>query len=176
MPELAGTPFEDSIIYMCNFSEKEGAMGLVVNRPMGNVSFDEIADSMGLPSETADQPIIFKGGPVEDNRGFVLHSGDYRHATTLHVEDGVNLSATADIVEAIAEGSGPLQMNFCLGYAGWAPGQLEAELATNSWLVVPADEMILFHLPPEKRYAACLAKVGLTSSQVASFGAVAGAA
>ena len=106
------------------------------------------------------QPVVFNGGPVENNRGFVLHSPDYKEEDTLMVAPYANLSASAHIVSEIAHNRGPKQINFCLGYAGWEAGQLEEEIADNCWLLVPADENLLFNLPYDKRYAAAMQKVG----------------
>lgn len=162
-PKLDDTEFEKSVVYVCTHNGAEGAMGMVVNHPLDDVSFDEIADSMGVEELGAGtMPIIYNGGPVAEDHGFVIHSDDYVHENTLMVGGHVSLSASADIVMAIAGGRGPHQVNFCLGYAGWEPGQLEEEIAGNSWLVMPATEMVLFNLPPEKRYEACIGGLGLT--------------
>jgi putative transcriptional regulator len=165
--ELDGSPFDHSVIYVCSHN-KEGAMGVVINHPMPDVTFNEIMTSLDvLPKAglTAD-PIIYAGGPVETNRGFVLHSNDYSHETTLAISPSTKLSASADIVRAIAEGTGPRKLNFCLGYAGWGPGQLENEIAGHSWLVLPADEGIVFNRPAEERYDLCMKRLSIDVSRL----------
>lgn len=162
--ELNGSFFERAVIYMCRH-DTDGAMGVVVNKPFNKISFGDITKSMGIEdmmaARAAEQPIILRGGPVENNRGFVLHSSDYHIGSTQDVGPNVGLSATADIVSDIAKGKGPSKLNFCLGYAGWNKGQLEDELHTSSWLVVPADPEILFNVPADQRYAAATRKLGL---------------
>lgn len=167
---LNGTAFDHAVIYMVSHTP-EGAMGLVVNKPNPNIQFRQITAGMGIedilsegrqsPTGTYSPPIIYKGGPVENNRGFVLHTGDYALPGSLSTGVDVALTATVDIVNDIAHGRGPRKMNFCLGYAGWGPGQLEDELHTNGWLVVPANTQILFELDPPKRYDAATRALGL---------------
>ncbi len=162
---LNSTFFEETVIYVCNHSAENGAMGLVINKPLEGVSFKQIIDDMGLARGLMgdEGPIIFNGGPVEKNRGFVLHSPDYSHPSTIRITDEICLSATADIVSAIASGHGPEDAHFSLGYAGWAPGQLEKEIADNSWMIVPADRELLFDIPTYERYDASLGSFGITS-------------
>ena len=109
-----------------------------------------------------EQPIVYKGGPVESTRGFVIHSTDYALNASVKINGDFTLSAQADIVADIAKGHGPRQMNFCLGYAGWAPGQLEKELLGNEWLVVPATRELVFEVPAANRYTAATRVLGLT--------------
>lgn len=161
--ELNGSFFERAVIYIANQSE-DGAMGFVINQPMKKVGFQDIARSMGIEemlAQTRAEPIVYRGGPVENTRGFVIHSADYRLKNTIDIGPNVALSAQADIVTDIARGHGPRQLNFCLGYAGWGAGQLETELHTNSWLVVPADATLLFQTPAEKRYEEATRRLGL---------------
>lgn len=161
--ELNGSSFERAVIYIANQGE-DGAMGFIVNHPMKKVAFEDIARSMGIEemlAATRTTPIIFRGGPVENTRGFVLHSGEYHLKNTIDLGPGIALSAQADIVGDIARGAGPRNLNFCLGYAGWSAGQLEDELHTNSWLVVPADADLLFNVPADRRYEAATRKLGL---------------
>lgn len=164
--QLNGSAFERAVIYMCNHDES-GAMGVMINQPLPSISFNDITESMGIEAmmkaRFSAPPIIYNGGPVEKNRGFVIHSTDYKINNTIHVGDAVSLSATADIVNDIAKGHGPNHMNFCLGYAGWEAGQLEHELKDNSWFVVPASEDILFTLPTNQRYDSCTARLGLNN-------------
>lgn len=163
--ELNGSFFERAVIYIANQSE-DGAMGFVINQPMKKVGFTDIARSMGIEemlAVTRAEPIVYRGGPVENTRGFVLHSADYRLKNTVDLGPNISLSAQADIVTDIARGHGPRQLNFCLGYAGWGAGQLETELHTNSWLIVPADQHLLFNTPADKRYEAATRKLGVDS-------------
>jgi putative transcriptional regulator len=161
--QLNDSLFERTVIYICTHDEK-GAMGMVVNRPLDNVSFIDIADSMGVsPVIRKQPPTIYNGGPVEKNRGFVIHTPDYQLDSSLAVGPGITLSATADIVNDIATGKGPAEMAFCLGYAGWDTGQLESELIDNSWLVLPADAGTLFDISAEEKYDYCTQKVGVNA-------------
>jgi putative transcriptional regulator len=164
--ELNGSAFERAVVYMISHTG-EGAMGFVINQPQERVTFKDITQSMGIEdmmqarAAGAGTPIIFRGGPVEDHRGFVIHSTDYQRPSTVQVGAGVGLSTTADIVADIAKGMGPRAINFCLGYAGWGPGQLEGELQDNGWLVVPADAGILFEVPSSRRYEEATKRLGL---------------
>lgn len=165
--ELNGSFFERAVIFMCSHSS-DGAMGVVINKPMDTIDFTRIATSMGIEEMMVQgiragqtRPRIFQGGPAEANRGFVLHTGDYALQHTLDFGPDIRFSAQAEIVADIAHGRGPRQVNFCLGYAGWAPGQLENELHDSSWLVVPADTQLLFETAPTKRYLAATRKLGL---------------
>ncbi|MCP5404732.1 MAG: YqgE/AlgH family protein [Pseudomonadaceae bacterium] len=168
--ELNGTPFERAVIYMVSHDEN-GAMGVMVNKPLPSIQFTDIVKSMnieemmqaGVGIGLKRQPIIMKGGPVDNNRGFVLHSGEYSIPGTIRVNDEVGLSATVEIVSDIARGTGPRNMNFCLGYAGWAPHQLDDELHGNGWLVVPGAKHIVFDLPHDKRYTAATRALGVNA-------------
>ncbi len=164
--------FEHSVIYICSHDPK-GAMGVTINQPSKEVTFDDIADSLGIEEMVTmkrNAPLIFNGGPVESNRGFIVHDMKYSIKTTVPVTPTVALSATSDIVNDIALGGGPANMNFCLGYAGWAAGQLEEEIAKDSWLIVPEDEEILFKTPFKDRYDACTAKLGLNAHNFMTWG------
>lgn len=167
--ELNGSMFERAVIYMVSHDEN-GAMGVMLNKPMPRISFEDIVKSMNIEQMMQAgigiinrQPPIIKGGPVDNNRGFVLHSGEYRLGSTIFVTDDVSLSATSEIVTDIAKGQGPRQLNFCLGYAGWSPGQLEDELHGEGWLVAPAHRRIVFDLPHAERYGAATSSIGLNS-------------
>ena len=171
MPAIGDPRFERTLIYMCAHTD-EGAMGIIVNKPMEDLRLGDLLYRLGLlppdasasihlPHEVYRQP-VFTGGPVEPGRGFVLHSTDYLlEDGTLEVDGHVGLTASLDILHDLVQGRGPAQMLLALGYAGWAPGQLEAELAENAWLTCPADTEILFSRPPEERYAAALRKIGI---------------
>jgi putative transcriptional regulator len=169
MPVMGDPRFERSVIYLCAHSS-EGAMGIVVNRPIGSLDFPELlvqldiikkAEQITLP-ETAETMKVLKGGPVETGRGFVLHSSDFfiREAT-LRIDDEICLTATVDILKAIAKGAGPKHAILALGYAGWAPGQLETEIQDNGWLHCDADPDLIFGGDVEEKYSRALRKIGI---------------
>jgi putative transcriptional regulator len=169
MPVMGDPRFERSVIYMCAHSS-EGAMGIMVNRPAGSIDFPELLvqldiikedDQIKLP-ETAESMKVLKGGPVDTGRGFVLHSSDfYIENATLRIDDGICLTATVDILKAIAKGAGPKHAILALGYAGWAPGQLENEIQGNGWLHCDADQDLIFGGDVEEKYARALRKIGI---------------
>jgi len=169
MPVMGDPRFERSVIYLCAHSS-EGAMGIVVNRPIGSLDFPELlvqldiikkADQIKLP-ETAETMKVLKGGPVETGRGFVLHSSDFfLREATLRIDDEVCLTATVDILKAIANGAGPKHAILALGYAGWAPGQLETEIQENGWLHCDADPDLIFGGDVEEKYSRALRKIGI---------------
>ncbi|RMF70598.1 MAG: YqgE/AlgH family protein [Alphaproteobacteria bacterium] len=147
MPGIGDPRFERSVIFVCSHSA-EGAMGLIVNRPFEGLTFRELLDQLEIEvSEPVVDIPIQVGGPVETGRGFVLHSTDFIQDTSLVVTERIALTATVDILKAIAEGGGPKHRLLLLGYAGWAPGQLEAEIQANGWLTAPADESLIFETP-----------------------------
>ncbi|MFZ2586881.1 MAG: YqgE/AlgH family protein [Alphaproteobacteria bacterium] len=168
--ELNGSVFERSIIYMVNH-DSNGAMGVVVNKPFPKLTFSDVVRGMniedmmqaGVGIGLTRQPIIMKGGPVDPNRGFVLHSGEYKLPATIEVNGEFGLSATAEIVSDIAKGQGPRKLNFCLGYAGWGPGQLDNEMHGQGWLIAPADRNLVFDTPADERYTAVTRHMGLNS-------------
>lgn len=137
-------------------------MGLVINSPLPSTNFDTLTEDLGILGAPQQAPIVLSGGPVEPNRGFVLHSADYTHKLTVPVTEDILLSATTDVIEATAGGKGPKAQNLCLGYSGWDAGQLEAEIAEDSWQVIPASRSLLFETPIEHRYEAAMASVGMT--------------
>lgn len=169
MPTMGDTRFERSVIYLCAHSA-EGAMGIVLNQPAEEVSFNDLLVQLDILPE--GEPILLpdrddaiqvhKGGPVETGRGFVLHSGDYFiNDSTLAIDSDICLTATVEILKAIAEGRGPKRALLALGYAGWAPGQLEAEIQRNGWLTCPADSQIVFAPDLEQKYDLALQKIGI---------------
>ena len=161
--------FYDSVIYMCAHSP-EGAMGIIVNRPAGSIDFPGLlvqldiikrGDQIALP-ETAESMKVLKGGPVDTGRGFVLHSSDFFiDDATLNIDDGICLTATVDILKAIAKGTGPKHAILALGYAGWAPGQLEDEIQHNGWLHCDADPDLIFGADVDEKYQRALRKIGI---------------
>jgi putative transcriptional regulator len=168
MPQMSDPRFVRSVIYLCAHSA-EGAMGLVVNRLIDSLTFSSLLAQLGLEAGaiTTDMPIHF-GGPVESSRGFVLHSADYVQDSTLMIDDQIALTATVDVLRAIATGSGPRRRVLALGYAGWAPGQLDAEIQANGWLLVPADPELVFGLDNEAKWERALAKLGIDLSLLSS--------
>ncbi|HHI76455.1 MAG TPA: YqgE/AlgH family protein [Gammaproteobacteria bacterium] len=162
MPSLADPNFSHTVTYLCEHNEN-GAMGIVINRPI-DIKVGEVLEQMQIPVG-ADAPVaqlpVFLGGPVEEQRGFVLHSSDSRWESTLRINDQVSVTTSRDILEAMARGEGPAHALVALGYAGWGPGQLEQEILDNSWLSAPADQAILFELPPAKRWEAAAKLLGV---------------
>ncbi len=169
MPVMDDERFARSVIYLCAHSS-EGAMGLIVNRPAGSIDFPQLlvqldiinkADQIKLPGSAEDMKVL-KGGPVDTGRGFVLHSSDFFiKDATLPIDDGICLTAPLDILKAIAAGSGPKHALLALGYAGWAPGQLEDEIQHNGWLHCPADPDLVFGMDAEGKYERALEKIGI---------------
>jgi putative transcriptional regulator len=164
MPQMSDPRFARSVVYLCAHSE-DGAMGLVVNRVIDSLSFPNLLDQLGLePGPGVGEVPIHFGGPVESSRGFVLHSADYVQDSTLVIEDEIALTATLDVLRAIAHGRGPARSVLALGYAGWAPGQLDAEIQANGWLVVPADVDLVFGVDNEAKWNQAIAKLGIDIS------------
>jgi len=169
MPSITDPRFERGVIYLCAHSV-EGAMGILVNHPAQNITFPQLLAQLNVISADAeirlDQPLsqkrVLVGGPVETGRGFVLHSADYfAEENTLPIDERISLTATLEILKAIAAGSGPRESVLALGYAGWAPGQLESEIQANGWLTCPADPDLVFHTDMEQIYDQALAKIGV---------------
>ncbi len=176
MPVMSDPRFARSVIYLCAHSE-DGAMGLVINQRASHISFPDLLERLGIVPTDPDGSVsdgirsmsIHVGGPVETGRGFVLHSSDYfANDSTLPIEDGVCLTATIDILKAIATGNGPNHSILALGYAGWSPGQLESEIQANGWLNCTADLDLLFDNNLETKYTRALAKIGIDPSHLVS--------
>ena len=179
MPDMGDERFRESVIYLVGHSD-EGAMGLVVNQSLEDMSFGDIIEELKLGEKDdiirLPEPVknrqVLRGGPVQKSRGFVLHSSDYfRSGNSYTVNDDICLTATLDVLKAMAFGPSPQQSLFVLGYCGWSPGQLEEELRGNGWLTVPFSRDLLFALPIEQRYDAALGRLGITR---ATLSAVAG--
>jgi len=169
MPSLREEPFARSVVYLCAHRE-DGAMGIIINQRMDEVDFAKLlvqleivpqAEAILLP-ETVDRVPVLRGGPVDTGRGFVLHSADY-HAgeSTVRIDGSVSLTATLDILRAIAKGEGPRQAALALGCAGWAPGQLENEILANAWLVGETDPGLIFDIDFSSKYDRALAALGV---------------
>jgi putative transcriptional regulator len=166
MPQMRDPRFARSVIYMCAHNA-EGAMGLVVNRRVGSITFDDLLQQLGIgPNKRNDEIRIHFGGPVEQGRGFVLHSADYQQSGTMRVDDGVALTATLDILKEMAAGGGPRRSLLALGYAGWGPGQLDAEIQANGWLQVPADEALVFDEHIDNKWERAIGKIGVDFSML----------
>ncbi len=159
MPSMADSRFAKSVVYVCSHSE-EGAMGIVVNQVIDQLRLPAVLQQLGIEGagRPEDQP-VHVGGPVESNRGFVLHSADYRLDSTLQIDETFALTATVEILRAIAEGKGPSRLVLALGYAGWAPGQLDAEVLDNGWLLAPGDADIVFGRDDDDKWNQALAKL-----------------
>ena len=161
MPAMTDPIFAKSLTYVCEHNE-QSALGIVVNRPI-SLTLGELFAQIKLPLNTGaleNLPVHF-GGPVQTDRGFVLHEPAGEWQSTLHIRDKVALTTSKDILEAVGLGKGPRNILVTLGYAGWAQGQLEHELSQNAWLSVPANEHILFELPAEERLPAAMALLGV---------------
>jgi len=167
MPTLQDPFFSRTLTYVCEHNE-HGALGLVINRPI-DMTLGALFEQVGVESEQArlqDQPLLF-GGPVQMDRGFVLHRPLGSWQSTMRVHDDVGLTTSKDILEAAARGAGPRQMLVTLGYAGWAPGQLEQEIADNSWLTVQAKPDLIFDLAAEERLPAAMQLLGIDFASLA---------
>jgi len=162
LPGMLDERFAQTVVYMCAHSAK-GAMGIVINKPIPGLSFVDLMKQLEIPTNTGSQdfPVLY-GGPVETGRGFVLHSDDYESAeSTLPVSEDISLTATLDILRAIAEGRGPRRALFALGYAGWGPGQVETEFQSNGWLHCEADPHLVFAVEAESKWRAALGQLGI---------------
>jgi len=176
MPLMTDRRFARSVIYMCAHSP-EGAMGLIINHRADHINFPNLLDRLGIPSGSTEEGVasdllersVHMGGPVETGRGFVLHSSDY-YATdsTLQIDADVSLTASIEILRAIASGEGPDRSMLALGYAGWSAGQLESELQANGWLHCPADLDLVFDPDLDSKYLRALAKIGVDPSHLVS--------
>jgi putative transcriptional regulator len=176
MPSMRDERFSRSLIYVCAHSS-EGAMGIIVNQLAANVNFPDLlvqlevipaADLIQLPQRAGTVKVL-KGGPVETGRGFVLHSADFFiENSTLPIDDGICLTATLDILKAIARGDGPASAVLALGYAGWAPGQLENEIQENGWLHCTADSELIFGIDNDGKYEKALKKLGIDLGMLSS--------
>jgi len=169
MPGMMDERFARAVIYICAHSP-EGAMGIILNRPAANVNMSDLLvqleivpemERIHLPEQVGRMQVLM-GGPVETSRGFVLHSPDFHIAqSTLPIDDSVCLTATIDILRAIARGHGPQNAVLALGYAGWGAGQLELELQANGWLNCPADSELIFNTAADIRYEMALRRIGI---------------
>ncbi len=161
MPQMKDARFHHAVIYVCGHDEK-GAMGLVVNRLAESITFKNLLEQLKIEVPNLKQSFrIHYGGPIEMGRGFVLHTEDYMHESSVKMGEDVVLTATVKILQDIALGKGPSKFMLALGYAGWSPGQLEQEIQDNGWLQVPADEELLFGENINTRWEQSLTKLGV---------------
>jgi putative transcriptional regulator len=168
MPGLADEGFSKSVIYMCEHSER-GALGLVINKP-SDINVQGLFDKVELPLRRDDLTLtpVFQGGPVQTERGFVLHESmmpgnESVYASTMSIPGGLEMTTSKDVLEALSTGAGPRKVFVSLGYSAWGEGQLESELLDNSWLTVAADLGVIFDTPVEERYDKALMLLGLES-------------
>lgn len=164
MPGMTDPRFERSVIYICAHSD-DGAMGLIINQPDDYITFPELLTQLDIETENPREDVmVHVGGPVEAGRGFVLHTADFVQDSTLIVSETIGLTATVDILKAIAAGTGPQRSLLALGYAGWAPGQLENEIRANGWLHVDPDEDLVFGGDLESKWPLAMSKLGVDIS------------
>lgn len=176
MPGIEESNFARTVVYLCAHSA-DGAMGLIINKPMSHLSFRDLLVQLDIISDDKQIKLPFaargmkvhRGGPVETGRGFVLHTSDYYlENSTLPINDDISLTATLEILKAIADGRGPEHAMLALGYAGWAPGQLETEIQANGWLTCAADPAIIFEADLDQRYTRALASLGIDPALLSS--------
>ena len=177
MPRLEDSTFSKSVVYVCEHTQR-GALGLVINKPT-ELKMQALFAKVDLPlrrQDLTDKP-VFQGGPVQTERGFVLHeaicSGDGKpaqslYASTMSIPGGLEMTTSKDVLEALSSGSGPRRVLVSLGYSAWGEGQLETELGQNSWLTVDADQAVIFDTPVEERYDKALALLGLQAWMISS--------
>ncbi|MED5593964.1 YqgE/AlgH family protein [Janthinobacterium sp. P210006] len=171
MPAMQDPIFGGTVVYVCEHNEN-GVLGVVINKPTDmtmEVLFDRIDLKLAAGSDTPiiNEPIMF-GGPVQDDRGFVLHTPGARYSSSLTVTDEIAFTTSIDVLEAVAKGDGPERMLVSIGYSGWSPGQLEDEIGRNGWLTVGASADILFDFPIEQRYVAAIKLLGIDPLMLAS--------
>lgn len=169
MPSMEDPNFSETVIYMTHYNPKEGSSGIIINRALP-LMFNEILDKLELAPIKEDKR-IFWGGPVQPEVGIIVHDSGYWRST-VEVVQPMRVTVTLDILEDIAQNKGPNNFLLALGYAGWTPGQLEAEIARNDWINAPFDADILFKLKPEERYDAAVRKLGLDPSAFRSISEV----
>jgi len=168
MPSMTDERFDRSVIYICSHDEL-GAMGLVISQPLEALSFKGLLDNLEIEAnETPPNITVHQGGPVEPGRGFVLHSADYVQESTLVTSETLALTATVDILRAIAADEGPKHHLIALGYAGWGAGQLEQEIQANAWLTADAEDEIIFYTELEDKWSRTMAMLGINVSMLSA--------
>ncbi|MEN8199076.1 MAG: YqgE/AlgH family protein [Thermodesulfobacteriota bacterium] len=167
-PQMPDPRFAEQVIYICSHSD-EGAVGVAVNKPDPGITLDEVLLSNNLPVPDGLNLSVHIGGPVEPASAFILYMSDYCTEEQLEVSPTVSLSRSAKVLEDIAQGQGPTQFLFAVGYAGWGPGQLEQELVSHGWLTVPGDDSIIFDVPDEEKWRRAAALYGIDISTYQDF-------
>ena len=174
-PNMKDPTFEGTVVYICEHT-KSGAMSIVINRYI-RLSVESLLQRIGIENKNPalENVFLYDGGPVQVERGFVLHSANKKYHSTMQVTDRIYLSTSRDVLEAVGAGDGaPEKFLLSLGYSGWSEGQLEAELAVSGWLIAPADESIIFDTPDEERYDKALKLLGIDSGTLEAWGEEAG--
>jgi putative transcriptional regulator len=168
MPGLDDAAFAKSVIYMCEHTDR-GALGLIINKP-SDINLKGLFDKVELPLRREDltDALVFHGGPVQTERGFVLHESmmpgkESVYASTMTIPGGLEMTTSKDVLEALSTGAGPRRVFVSLGYSAWGEGQLESEISDNSWLTVPADTSVIFDTPADERYEKAMMLLGLQS-------------
>jgi len=169
MPGMLDSRFSRTVIYLCSHTA-EGAMGLVINKPYPGLTFPNLLKQLNIETTVDTNIVVRLGGPVDKGRGFVLHSTDYMQQGSVAIDEkvGIGLTATLDVLRAIATDQGPSRCLFALGYAGWAAGQLDTELQDNGWLTVPADFDLIFDPDLDSLWERSLGLLGVRAAQLAS--------
>lgn len=171
-PHMPDPRFHKMVVYLCGHNNDEGAMGLIINHPTTH-TLAEIMEGADILVPEGTLPFIYLGGPMEREAGFFLFSNDFECANFMQVSKNVRLSSDVEILRAISQGRRPERYLFALGYAGWAPGQLENELADDGWLALPGDEEVIFNTPDDRKWEKAALQLGI---DIATFGEVVGSA
>ena len=168
-PSLDDSNFERSVVYICSHNAN-GAMGFVVNKKIKEFSFSDLANQLPIVTNQPIMPMdLYRGGPMDKVRGFVLHSTDYAKGDSIVIGDGIAISASVDILTDIAYGNGPHNNLIALGYAGWGANQLEQEIINNSWLVAPADQELVFRTKDEEKWQKAIESIGVDITRLSEF-------
>jgi putative transcriptional regulator len=167
-PQLQDDFFHHAVVYMCSHNQ-EGAMGVIVNAPVEKISINDILDQMQLGLRAGDRklPVLF-GGPVEAHRGFLMHNGEYQQESAISARDGITVTANSAVLTGWLAGDFPASMLLALGYSGWTAGQLESEIESGSWVVVPATQHLLFDTPHEAKWDLAIASLGFDMGNFSS--------
>lgn len=166
-PGMADPRFERTVVYVCSYSEKKGTIGLVVNKPASRIVFEDVLKQVNLPlGDKRTYPVVLSGGPVQSMRGFVLHSSEYVGSETTAVNQGFSITSTVDILSDMAQGKGPNQAILALGCSRWNAGQLEAEIAGNSWLVMTPSNSLIFDCSASQKWVKSLNILGVNPSML----------
>jgi putative transcriptional regulator len=170
MPQMEDPRFARSVVYLCSHSAQEGAMGLIVNKPVDELTIEQLYAHLKIGPVMRPLRLqrVYFGGPVDPGLGFVLHSNDYHEEVTLRIADDFAMTASFDILRGIAKGNGPRRCLLALGYAGWGPGQLETEIQGNGWLSVAADSGLVFDAEDDSKWRDALAKLGVSPEMLTS--------